>query len=233
MKIIVMDDESLALLRVERLLKELHYTSTCVSTLEDFELHCAKTSFDLFILDINMPQISGIELAKKILLKQPQAFIIFQTAYEEFALKAYQLGAIDYLLKPFGKEELERSITRALAYHKEKKVTFLTKNGDESYLICEDDIFYIQADLSEVLIKTKAHFSYIDEKISHMEDLLDPELFFRVHRSYLINTRKIKYIKTLEQSKLEFYFEGISDIVISSKDGAKKFREKYKEIPCK
>lgn len=233
MNIIVIDDESLALLRVERLLKELHYASTCVSTLEDFELHCSKTAFDIFILDITMPQISGIELAKQILSKQPHAFIIFQTAYEEFALKAYQLGAIDYLLKPFGKEELERSIIRALAYQKEKKVTFLTKNGDESYLISENDIFYIQADLSEVLIKTKAHFSYIDEKISHMEKLLDPELFFRVHRSYLINTRKIKMIKTVEQSKLEFYFEGISDIVISSKDGAKKFREKYKELPCK
>ena len=224
MNIIVMDDESLALLRVERLLKELHYTSTCVSALEDFELHCAQSSFDIFILDINMPQISGIELAKQILLKQPHAFIIFQ---------AYQLGAIDYLLKPFGKEELERSINRALAYQKEKKVSFLTKNGDESYLINQEDIFYIQADLSEVLVKTKTHFSYIDKKISQMESILDSEIFFRVHRSYLINTRKIKYIKTLEQSKLEFYFEGMSDIVISSKDGAKKFREKYKEIPCK
>lgn len=233
MNIIVMDDESLALLRVERLLKELHYTSTCVSTLEDFELHCAQTVFDIFILDINMPQISGIELAKQILLKQPHAFIIFQTAYEEFALKAYQLGAIDYLLKPFGKEDLERGINRALAYQKEKKVSFLTKNGDESYLINQEDIFYIQADLSEVLVKTKTHFSYIDKKISQMESILDSELFFRVHRSYLINTHKIKTIKTIEQSKLEFYFEGMSDIVISSKDGAKKFREKYKEIPCK
>lgn len=228
-----MDDESLALSRVERLLKELHYASTCVSRLEDFELQCSQNAFDIFILDINMPQISGIELAKKILLKQPHAFIIFQTAYEEFALKAYQIGAIDYLLKPFGKEELERSINRSLAYQKERKVTFLTKNGDEAYLINQEDIFYIQADLSEVLIKTKAHFSYIDEKISQMENLLDPEVFFRVHRSYLINTSKIKYIKTVEQSKLEFYFDGISDIVISSKDGAKKFREKYKEIPCK
>jgi len=233
MNIIVMDDESLALMRVERLLKELHYTSACVSTLEAFELHCAQSSFDIFILDINMPQISGVELAKKILLKQPDAFIIFQTAYEEFALKAYQLGAIDYLLKPFGKEELERSINRALAYQKEKKVSFLTKNGDESYLINQEDIFYIQADLSEVLVKTKAHFSYFDAKISQMESLLDPKLFFRVHRSYLINTSKIKTIKTIEQSKLEFYFEGMSDIVISSKDGAKKFREKYKELPCK
>ena len=178
MKIIVMDDENLALSRVERLLKELHYESTCVSNIEDFERQCAQTSFDIFILDINMPQISGIELAKTVLLRQPHAFIIFQTAYEEFALKAYQLGAIDYLLKPFGKDELERSITRATAYQKEKKVSFLSKNGDESYLINQEDIFYIQANLSEVLIKTKAHFSYIDEKISHMENLLNLSFFF-------------------------------------------------------
>lgn len=233
MKILVMDDENLALLRVERLLKELKHPCTCVNTLENFETQCTQSSFDIFILDINMPQINGIELAKKILLKQPDAFIIFQTAYEEFALKAYQIGAIDYLLKPFNKEALERSINRALAYRKEKNITFLSKNGDESYLINQKDIFYIEANLSEVLIKTKEHFSYIDEKISQMETLLDSELFFRVHRSYLVNTSKIKYIKTVEQSKLEFFFEGISDVVISSKDGAKKFREKYKEIPCK
>ncbi|MDD2382620.1 MAG: LytTR family DNA-binding domain-containing protein [Sulfurospirillaceae bacterium] len=233
MKILVMDDESLALSRVERLLKELNYSSTCVSTLENFDTECAKTSFNIFILDINMPQISGIELAKKILLKQPDAFIIFQTAYEEFALKAYQIGAIDYLLKPFDKETLERSINRALAYRKENNITFLSKNGDETYLINQKDIFYIEANLSEVIIKTKEHFSYIDEKISQMETLLDSELFFRIHRSYIVNINKIKYIKTVEQSKLEFFFEGINDVVISSKDGAKKFREKYKEIQCK
>ena len=109
-----MDDESLALLRVERLLKALNYTSTCVSALEDFELHCAQSSFDIFILDINMPQISGIELAKQILLKQPHAFIIFQTAYEEFALEAFKNGGMGYLVKPIDSKDMKNIFAYAV-----------------------------------------------------------------------------------------------------------------------
>lgn len=229
MKILVMDDETLALQRVQRLLKELGYTCTCVDTLEAFNALFNHEHFDLFILDINMPQSSGIDLAKRILHQQPSAFIIFQTAHEGFALQAFIIGAIDFLLKPFGKEELERSLERFLAYHKTKKVTFMTKNGNESYIVSPEDILYIQADLAHIMIRTKDHFSYLEEKISQMELLLDNTLFFRIHRSYLINTTKIKSMQTLEQSRIEFSFEGIKDVVISSKEGAKKFREMYKE----
>lgn len=231
MKILVMDDEPLALQRVERLLKELNYTCVAINSLEAFEAVFSTQSFDIFILDIQMPDINGIDLAKKIRQHNPSAFIIFQTAYENFALKAYEVGAIDYLLKPFGKEDLNRSLVRALSYQKEKQnEIFLSKNGDETYLINPKDIVYIQADLSEIIIRTQDHFSYYDHKISQMETMLDDTLFFRVHRSFLINTSKIKHMKTFTQSKIQFSFEGIDDVVISSKEGAKKFREKYKDL---
>ena len=228
MNILVMDDENLALKRVVRLLKELHYDCSAISSLEEFEAIFPAQSFDIFILDIAMPQINGINLAKKIRLQHPDAFIIFQTAYDTFALQAYEVGAIDYLLKPFAKEDLERSILRAMSYQKEKKSgTFFSKNGDETYLVQHEDIIYIQADLSESIIRTKEHFSYLDQKISVMENRIDKEKFFRVHRSFLINTTKIKHMKSLIQSKIEFSFEDILEVVTSSKEGAKKFREKY------
>lgn len=230
MNILVMDDESLALKRVVRLLKELHYECTAISSYQEFEVIFPIQDFDIFILDINMPDINGIDLAKKIRQQNPRAFIIFQTAYETFALQAYAVGAIDYLLKPFAKEDLERSILRAFSYQKEKKKsTLLSKNGDETYLIDYEDIIYIQADLSETIIRTEKHFSYLDHKISMMENITDKDKFFRVHRSFLINTSKIKHMKPLIQSRIEFSFQGIDDIVVSSKEGAKKFREKYKE----
>ncbi len=232
MNILVMDDERLALSRIERLLNELGYVSTCVNTLEAFKKATHVRTFDVYILDIHMPYISGIDLAKNILHDQPNAFIIFQTAHENYALKAYEIGAIDYLLKPFSKENLQRSLDRALSYQKERRLSFITKNKGESYLIAQDDIIYVEADLSEVIIRTKEHFSYMDKQISQMETLLDSTLFFRIHRSFLINIHAIKQMTTIEQSKIEFSFKGIDDVITSSKEGAKKFRETYKDISC-
>lgn len=228
MNILVMDDESLALKRVERFLKTLGYTCTCVNSVETFEEALAKEDFELFILDIHMPKLSGIEIAQKVLRAVPNAFIIFQTAYEAYALKAFELGAIDYLLKPFSQEALQKSIERALAYHKEPHHTFLTRNKEESYLIAEKEIIYVEADLNEVIIRTQEHFSYLDKSISFMEKVLDNSHFFRIHRSFLINLDAIKSMRTIEQSKLEFSFKAIDDVICSSKEGAKKFRETYK-----
>lgn len=228
MKILAMDDEVLSLQRIERLLKELGFTCKCVSDIHAFNEATQKESFDLYILDIHMPFINGLDLAKTILLEHPYAFIIFQTAFEEHALKAFEIGAIDYLLKPFGKEALLRALERAQSYQKQNKRCFVTKNKEESYLVHHDEIIYIEADLNEVVVRTKEHFSYLDKSISQMEKLLDPELFFRIHRSFIINTRMIKQMLTCEQSKLEFYFYAIDDVITSSKEGAKRFREAFK-----
>jgi two-component system LytT family response regulator len=90
-----------------------------------------------------------------------------------------------------------------------------------------DEIYYIQADLSEVVLRSDKGFSYYAQKISDLEVLLGPHQFARVHRSYLVNLNKIKEIETIEQSKLRFFFHEITDYVDSSKDGAKAFRNRY------
>jgi len=232
MKILVMDDEHLALSRIERLLRELGFEATYVTTLEAFKKATQMVAFDVYILDIHMPYMSGLDLADTILHEHPNAFVIFQTAHENYALKAYEIGAIDYLLKPFSKESLQRALERALAYQKERRISFITKNKEESYLISQEEILYVEADLSEVIIRTKAHFSYLDKQISQMEHLLDPKLFFRIHRSFFFFFHAIKQMTTIEQSKIEFSFKEIDDVITSSKEGAKKFRETFKDISC-
>lgn len=232
MNILAIDDEPLALQRLFRLLSELGYTCTCVSSVDAFHEALTQKYYDLFFLDIQMPSISGIDLARTVLKEYPHAFIIFQTAYETYALKAYEIGAIDYLLKPFSKESLKRSVERALSYQKEKKISFITKNKNESYLIAQEEIIYVEADLNEVIIRTKEHFSYLDKQISQMEKVLDETLFFRIHRSFLINIKAIKQMLTVEQSKIEFSFKEIDDVITSSKEGAKKFRDTFKEPSC-
>jgi two-component system LytT family response regulator len=226
MKIAVVEDEKLAQDRIRRLLDQLGYSFDLYGCAKDLLEKGESLSYDLYLLDINMPQMSGMELAYELRLIDPKGAIIFQTAYEEHALQAFKVGAIDYLLKPYTVEQLEQSVDRLKALQTpEQEIQLLSKNGDEFYVVKPSEIYYIQADLTEVMIRTKEGFSYFNKKISQMEELLAPYNFFRIHRSILVNVDQIKQMRSVEQSRLEIGFEGIKDVVESSKDGAKRFRE--------
>lgn len=224
MNILVVDDEFLALTRLTRMLEELGHKNMIFENPKEALEHTSKEYFDVALLDINMPQMNGKELALELLKTNPDIFIIFQSAYEEHALEAFKIGAIDYLLKPFSKEQLQSSLKRASEYRQERKKRFLVRCDEDSILLEDSEILYIEASLSEVIIRTREGFFYYKEKISDIEKEL-PKNFFKIHRSIIINLDKIKNFRTLDQSRLEFSFKDVGDVVVSSKDGAKKFRE--------
>jgi len=201
MKILIVDDEKLATSRVERLLQE----QNCV------------------------PEINGLDLANKIMQKEPSTFIIFQTAYHEFTMDAFKVGGVDYILKPTTKENILGALLKVESFMKSSGTInirkIIGKSGDKIHLMDIDDIFYIKADLDEVIIKIEKTQCYVRKKIGDMAQLLKNKNFFRVHRSFIVNIDKIKSMKSIEQSKLEISFCGIDDIITSSKDGAKDFRE--------
>ncbi len=228
MKILIVDDERLAISRVERLLKEIGESDTVSAESANEALKkINEQQFDLAFLDINLPDGVGIELAYAMLSQNPTLSIVFQTAHESYALRAFEVGAVDYLLKPYSKEELQRSVDRAKKAKEAKTHTFMVRDGGEYRMVDAKEIYYIQAELSQTVIRTKEWFLYYPKKISQMEELLASYGFFRIHRSYLINTSKIKKIATVEQSRLVFYFDGIDEVVESSKDGAKMFRQRF------
>lgn len=238
MKIIIVDDEHLALSRIERLLRELGYENidTFTDPLEALK-SIARTNYDAAFLDIKMPNMSGLELANKILESNPNTNIVFQTAYSEHAIEAYETGVIDYLLKPTSKERVEKAIQKIEKQRKSHTATttltkkIIAKNGSKLYPINIDDIFYLQANLDEVIIRTKdIQAAYIRRKISDFEKVLEGKNFFRIHRSCIVNVDKIKSLESIEQSKIRISFIGIDDVVISSKDGAKEFREYLEKI---
>lgn len=230
MKILIVDDEKLATSRLTRLLNELGYEDiTSFNDPNEAIANIQKTKYDLVFLDIQMPNITGLELANKVLDIEPQTFIIFQTAYEEFAIDAFKAGGVDYILKPTTQENINNALTKVKNYleitssSSGKKI--MGKRGNKIYLIELDDIFYIKADLDEVIVKIKDADVYVRRKIGDMNTLLQNKNFFRIHRSIIVNTDKIKSMQSVEQSKLEISFHGIDEIVTSSKDGAKEFRE--------
>jgi len=230
MKILIVDDETLASSRVERILNELGYTN--IVTMNDSYKaleNISKQKYDIAFLDIQMPNIDGIELANKILEFEPNTAIIFQTAYDKYAIEAFKIGVVDYILKPTTKDSIKKAISKTQKFIKIEEKNdikkIIGKKGDKIYLIEIDDIFYIQADLDEIIIRIKETDMYVRKKIGQMQELLDSEKFFRIHRSIIVNIDKIKSMQSIEQSKLQISFNGIDDKVTSSKDGAKEFRD--------
>lgn len=229
MKILIVDDEALALSRLRRMLEALGHTDITESCNATEAMHAAEGSrFDLAILDINMPGTDGLALGFDLRYRDSTLAVIFQTAYDEHALKAFEVGAVGYLVKPYSKEQLAAAIER-VETTKEAPGSFrlLSKSGGTHYLHKPEEIFYVKADLTEVILRTKAGFSYLSHKISDVETMLEPYEFIRVHRSYLVNLKAVHSFETIEQSKLRFTFERIGDTVDSSKDGAKLFRQRF------
>ena len=229
MKVLIVDDENLAISRLKRLLNgngidDIVAFDNPMEALKEI----VKTRFDAVFLDISMPNITGLELADSIMQIEPKTFIVFQTAYEEFALEAFQKGGIGYLVKPIQSEDIKTILEKINNFRinlidENKKI--LAKRGDKLYLIDLDDIFYIKADLDEVIVKIKDADAYVRRKIGDLDTLLSGKNFFRVHRSYIVNVDKIKSMRSVEQSKLEISFDGISEVITSSKEGAKEFRD--------
>lgn len=225
----IVDDEKLALSRLKRLLNENNIDDIVeFNNPIDALKEITKTKFDVVFLDISMPNISGFELADSIINIEPKTFIVFQTAFEEFALKAFQSGGIGYLVKPIESKDIKNILEKIRLFKSsnvDESKKILGKRGDKLYLIDINDIYYIKADLDEVIIKIKEADAYVRRKIGDLEELLKNKNFFRIHRSYIINVDKIKSMRSIEQSKLEISFDGISEIITSSKEGAKEFRE--------
>ncbi len=229
MKILIVDDEELARARLLRMLSTLEYKDIQQAQNADEAIELfKKEKFDIVFLDINMPGTSGLEVGYELKYLSPDINIIFQTAYEEHALKAFDIGAVAYLVKPYSIDQLKNSLERiTTSIGEDKELRILSKYGDSYLLLKPEEIHYVKADLSEVMIRTKKGFSYYAQKISDLYDRLESFGFVRIHRSYLINTNEIKEIETIEQSKLRFSFRNNSDNIESSKDGAKAFREKF------
>ena len=225
----IVDDESLALSRLKRLLNENGIEDiTAFDNPIDALKEVTKTKFDAVFLDISMPNITGLELADSIIQLEPKTFIIFQTAYSEFALEAYKSAGMGYLVKPIESNDIKSILEKVRNFKSssdEQSKKILGKRGDKLYLIDINDIYYIKADLDEVIVRIKDADAYVRRKIGDLEILLSGKNFFRVHRSYIVNVDKIKSMRSVEQSKLEISFEGISEIITSSKEGAKDFRE--------
>lgn len=209
-KVLIADDEKPARDRLKKMIESLENVEL-VAEAENGDQVLSMiliNKIDLAILDINMPGTAIIDALPKI---ENPPMVIFQTAYSEYAVDAFGLDAVDYLLKPYGKDRLKKAIDKAILrtndissdkIPSQKKIEHLSvKMGGSIRLIAIEDVVRISFENGEIQIHDKnGNSSWGDNFLNYYEDLLSPMGFFRISRNELI---KVSYI-----SKLHAMFKG-------------------------
>lgn len=215
-KVIIIDDEPLARSIVKEYLQKHPQLELQAECGDGFEGVKAIQQFqpDLIFLDIQMPKINGFEMLE--LIEQPPA-VIFTTAFDEYAIKAFEAHAIDYLLKPFNQERFDKALSKwseeKSSVPENKTVDLLqtasqspaqshrivVKNGSKIKIIPVHDVFYLEAADDYVKIHTREGYFLKNKTMSHFEQVLDEQHFVRSHRSYIVNVQQITRIDPYEK----------------------------------
>ncbi|MBN9292912.1 MAG: LytTR family transcriptional regulator DNA-binding domain-containing protein [Flavobacteriia bacterium] len=215
-KVILIDDEPLARLLLREYLEKYESVEVVAECNDGFEgaKAIAQLHPDLIFLDIQMPKINGFEMLE-ILQEYPS--VIFTTAYDEFALKAFEANALDYLLKPFSQQRFDLAMQKwlanpAVSSEKTENIAEITgkqpdehlriviKDGTEIRIIPTAEVEYLEAydDYVKIHHKGKTHLK--KKTMNYFEKTLDSRQFIRIHRSYIMNINELTKIESFEKN---------------------------------
>ncbi|HEX3968971.1 MAG TPA: LytTR family DNA-binding domain-containing protein [Edaphobacter sp.] len=214
---VLADDEVLARQKLRQLLRderEIEVVGEGMTAAETIDLVRA-TRPQLLFLDIQMPGMDGFDIATELCSGkiEPAPHIIFTTAHDQYALRAFEIHAIDYLLKPFTRERLSSAVERArkvisLGNQQMTAGSSASRNGNRYttrivfksrgriVFLPVSDIRWISAEENYVRISTQGESHLLRETMAHLEEKLDPEMFLRVHRSSIVNLQHVKEVRT-------------------------------------
>jgi DNA-binding LytR/AlgR family response regulator len=237
MKVIIVEDEKPASERLKTLLKEydpgLEIQATLESIDETVQYLKQHSPPDIMLLDIHLADGHSFEIFNQINYNRP---VIFTTAYDQYALEAFKMFSIDYILKPVTLEALASAINKYKTLSasfssvelsrlapvwksSQYKKRFLGKVGQRLFFIDARDIAFFQADNKIVhLVDKEGHKYLADYTMEKLEAHLDPENFFRLSRKYIVNIDAIEQVKPYYNSRLKLQVKGASqneEIIIS------------------
>lgn len=213
-KTLIIDDESLARENIKNHLQPFHEIEVIGECANGFDGYKAieKHQPDLVFLDIQMPKINGFEMLE-LVAATPK--IIFTTAFDEYALKAFESGAADYLLKPFSKERFKQAMEKCLTKNTtetpkavaeytqdmpERQNRIVVKDQSEIQIIPAEHIKYIEAYDDYVKIYTQNNKHLKNTTMKFLEKSLNPQLFIRIHRSYILNINQLTKIEPYKKN---------------------------------
>lgn len=205
---IIVDDEQLACDELSFLLKQfpdIEVIGTGSNGLEALRL-IEKLEPDVAFLDVQMPGLDGLGVIRKAReMGLPLPHFILATAYDQYAIQAFRLEAMDYLLKPVDKDRLVETVERVRRVFQGKqkpevaevpqRTKLLVKSGNRSFIVDAQDVVYATIDnglITMVATSVEGQSNY--RTLEELQSALDPEVFWRVHRSYLVNIHRIKEV---------------------------------------
>jgi two-component system, LytTR family, response regulator len=214
---LVADDEQLAREELCFLLGQMEGVNVVAQAANGVEAldEIARVSPDVAFLDVQMPGLTGFEVARRLLQDGEGPGVIFVTAYDRRAIEAFEVNAVDYLLKPVDARRLEQALARArtrrgdsqpiagqldklvrlMAGQKDRREQVAVKVNDRFVLVQSDDIIYASlAEDSITIVTGQVSGTSNDRTLDELHARLDPDVFWRVHRSHLVNINKVKEI---------------------------------------
>jgi two-component system LytT family response regulator len=245
---IVVDDMELARNRLMRYLRrhnDVEVVAECADGTSAIESIRSLTP-DLVFLDIQMPEQDGFDVARS-LDNDQRPEIVFVTAYDEFAVKAFEVHAVDYLLKPFSEERLDRTLAnvrrrlqlsrdavapqnisellRAVGRAPAHSRSLVIKTNGRSVVLQQDEIDWVEAAGNYLNIHTGKESYLIRETMAQFEQKLDPALFARIHRSTIVNAARVRELHPLFNGDQEIILRNGGRLTMS-----RTFRQKLLEL---
>lgn len=225
MKVLIIEDEEPAAERLQKMLREIDHSAEVVDIIVSVKSAIIfleqQPEIDLILMDINLADGSSFDIFQKTDVETP---IIFITAYDEFALQAFKVNSIEYLLKPVKKDELKHAIEKWKKNFEVKtkipdlnalfktlgmpeanyKKRFLIRYGERIRTIETDQIAYFYTEEKNIFFKTKDNHSYPSEyQLDKLETLLDPSKFFRINRQFIIHIDAIDQMFSFSKSRVK------------------------------
>jgi two-component system LytT family response regulator len=246
LRVVVIDDEPLARSRIKRMLQNIdgvEIAGECANGNQAVE-QIPKTQPDVILLDVQMPEMNGFQVLEKLGKHLP--YVIFVTAYDQYAIQAFEVYALDYLLKPFNETRLKRALERArkqvdhqnqsdFSEQLDALVKVLKGEAHLDRLVMKDDrkiwfipvdsIDWIEADGKYVLIHAGRESHLMRESLTALEAKLNPKKYTRIHRSSIVNLERIK--------ELQPWFHGDYRILLSTGQElilSRTYRKKFQEL---
>jgi DNA-binding LytR/AlgR family response regulator len=249
LRALIVDDEKFSRVSLKKLLKpysQIEVIDEAADGVEAIEKIEAQKP-DLVFLDIQMPGFNGFEVMRSVAL-DPKPQVVFVTAYDKYAVKAFEVNAIDYILKPIDEKRLKltmekisqrdksvqedfeklRKLLLNLDKFKSPQQHLPLRRGRKIVLMSPADIHYLKSEQGVTIVVTQSGEYWTHYTLTEIEGILDEQMFFRTHRSTIINLNKIKEIVPAQSGVYDVYLTDPPQTCLPlSRDRARVLRERY------
>ncbi len=255
MRILIVDDEMPARRQLQALIKEYGRIPLTIEEANSGEMalnQLKKEAFDVVFLDIHLQDLTGLDIAEEMIKRGYSSKIVFVTAYDDYALRAFEYFAVDYLLKPIEEERFKKTLQRLEGEfennrqrqrenslstveklikehlkeeHQSRKLTL--ERDDRHYVVDIKEILYVETEVGNTIVRTKKGDFCSNLTLTEWEGKLPDPPFFKTHRSFLVNLEEIQEVLHWFNNSLQLKMEENSEKMVPvSRSNTKRFKEK-------